>query len=117
MEVFRARRARKALELQTEPGILWNYKVDGKVGKRRADRTEEGRNTKQRLIGDFAYADDSGIVGEATEVVETEKLFALTLQISLGKLMQGKQRDLEYLVRQHHPMTYLFRGRPAQSSM
>ena len=36
MEVFRARRARKALELQSEPGILWNYKVDGKVGKRRA---------------------------------------------------------------------------------
>lgn len=94
MEVFRARRARKALELQSEPGILWNYKVDGKVGKRRADRTEEGRNTKQRLIGDFAYADDSGIVGEATEVVEAEKLFALTIADFAGKVNAGKTEGL-----------------------
>ena len=94
MGVFRARRARKALELQAEPGILWNYKVDGKVGKRRADRTEEGRNTKQRLIGDFAYADDSGIIGEATEVVLAEKLFAMTIADFAGKVNAGKTEGL-----------------------
>ena len=33
MEVFRARRARKALEMDAAPGIYWSYKVDGKVGE------------------------------------------------------------------------------------
>ncbi len=55
MEVFRARRARKALELNATPAIYWSYKVGGKIGKRKNDREEEGRNIHRCLIGDFAY--------------------------------------------------------------
>ena len=92
MEVFRARRARKALEMDAAPGIYWSYKVDGKVGKRKNDREEEGRNTRRCFIGDFAYADDTGLVGEAEEARAAEQLFSLT--ISAGRVNAGKTEGL-----------------------
>ena len=94
MEVFQARRARAAQERQRTPGVTWNYKVDGKIGKRRMDRLEEGRNTRQMLIGDFAYADDTGILGDADEVVTAEGLFASTLADFAGKVNAGKTEGL-----------------------
>ncbi|CAJ1396225.1 unnamed protein product [Effrenium voratum] len=94
MEVFRARRARAAQARQMTPGVTWNYKVDGKIGKRRMDRLEEGRNTRQMLIGDFAYADDTGILGDADEVVTAEELFASTLADFAGKVNAGKTEGL-----------------------
>ena len=65
MEVFRARRARAALGLNAVPGVSWTYKVDGRIGKRTGDRQEEGRNTRQRIFGDFAYAHSRGGRGSA----------------------------------------------------
>ena len=50
MEVFRARRSRLAQTHAWTPGILWSYKVDGKLGKRRLDRLEEGRNVKTKVL-------------------------------------------------------------------
>ncbi len=77
LEVW-ARRIRAAEARDFTPGINWDLKVDGKMGKRRMDRLEEGRNVKSRVISDFAYAEDTGIVGEAEEVVQAEEIFALT---------------------------------------
>lgn len=94
MEVFRARRARKALEMDAAPGIYWSYKVDGKVGKRKNDREEEGRNTRRCLIGDFAYADDTGLVGEAEEARAAEQLFSLTISDFAGRVNAGKTEGL-----------------------
>ena len=36
---------------------------------------DEGRHTKQARIGDFAYADDTAIVGVADEIVHAEPIF------------------------------------------
>ena len=94
MEVFRARRARKALELNATPGIYWSYKVDGKIGKRKNDREEEGRNIRRCLIGDFAYADDTGLIGEAEEARAAERLFSLTISDFTGRVNAGKTEGL-----------------------
>ena len=75
MEVFRARRARAAAGLDLPPGIRWVSKIDGKIGKKRVDRMDEGRNTIVRTIGDFAYADDTGIAGVAEETFQAENIF------------------------------------------
>lgn len=94
LEVFRARRLRAAEAKDLIPGIVWDFKVDGKIGKRRMDRLEEGRNVKSRVIGDFAYADDTGIVGEAEEAVQAEEIFALTVSDFAGKINRAKTEGL-----------------------
>jgi hypothetical protein len=68
MEVFRARRTRAAQNIDAIPGINITYKVDGRVAKRRNDRNDEGRHTKHARVGDFAYADDTAIIGVAEEI-------------------------------------------------
>ena len=74
MEVFRARRTRGRTKGQDE-----------KLGKRRMDRLEEGRNVKHMTIGDIAYADDSAVLGEADEARQAEEIFALTITDFAGK--------------------------------
>ena len=93
LEVW-ARRIRAAEARDFTPGINWDLKVDGKIGKRRMDRLEEGRNVKSRVISDVAYADDTGIVGEAEEVVQAEEIFALTLADFAGKINRAKTEGL-----------------------
>ena len=44
------------------------------MAKRTTDREDEGRHTRRCIIGDFVYADDTGIVGEAEEAVGAEKI-------------------------------------------
>ncbi|CAE7261281.1 unnamed protein product [Symbiodinium sp. CCMP2592] len=94
MEVFRARRGRKALSNQHQPGLDWVFKVDGKVAKRKTDREEEGRNIKRVCIGDFAYADDTGIVGEAEEARAAETIFTQTVEDFAGKVNTDKTEGL-----------------------
>ncbi len=38
MQDFRVRRKRKAEELDVEPGLKWNYKVDGRIKKKMRDK-------------------------------------------------------------------------------
>ena len=97
MEVFRARRAREATRLALTPGITWAYKVDGRVGKRATDRFDAGRHVRRRIIGDFAYADDTGIVGEAAEVRNAESLFDQTIRDFAGKVNLDKTEGLRVL--------------------
>ena len=94
MEVFRARRTRLALGLGLTPGVLWDYKVDGKIGKRRLDRLEEGRNVRQRTFGDFAYADDTALVGDSEEIFGAEKVFLDTISDFAGKVNAHKTEGL-----------------------
>ena len=70
MEVFRNRRTRRAVALHHEVGIPWEYKIDGRVAKRKSDRVEEGRNLKRTRFGDMSYADDTAIMGRAHEVLQ-----------------------------------------------
>ena len=94
MEVFRARRGRQAESLGLPPGIAWTYKVDGRVAKRKNDREDEGRHTRHCVIGDFAYADDTGIAGEATEVKQAEKTFTQTITDFAGIVNEDKTEGL-----------------------
>ena len=94
MEVFRARRTRAAAAGGRTPGLVWIYKVDGRVAKRKTDREDEGRHTRHCVIGDFAYADDTGIVGEADEAVGAEKLFARTVSDFAGIVNTEKTEGL-----------------------
>ena len=94
MEVFRARRARAALPHELNPGLVWKFKVDGRVAKRRGDREDEGRHTRQRVIGDFAYADDTGIIGTAEEIPQAEALFTQTIKDCAGKVNTEKTEGL-----------------------
>ena len=110
MEVFRARRSRLAQTHAWTPGILWSYKVDGKLGKRRLDRLEEGRNVKTKVIGDFAYADDTGIVGTAEEVRQAENLFDSTLHDFAGRLNRDKTEGLKVSAEPAPPTEVPFLG-------
>ena len=79
MEVNRVRRLRVATAHECQPGISITYKVDGRIAKRRGDRNEEGRNITMTRIGDFAYADDTAIIGDAEEIRHAEPLFVNTV--------------------------------------
>lgn len=114
MEVFRARRARVAIEVDQTPGVPWAFKIDGKVGKRRLDQLEEGRNVRQRVIGNFAYADDTGIVGTAEEVKQAEQLFQTTLRDFAGQVNQHKTEGLRVVVNLPRPLTCVFWGKLSQ---
>ena len=104
MEVFRARRSRRAEQEGQTPGLNWVFKVDGKVGKRRLDRIEEGRNIKRVCLGDFAYADDTGIMGEAAEVRGAENVLVQTIRDFEGKVNQEKTEGLR-VMREARPGT------------
>ena len=94
MEVYRARRARQARAAGLVPGVEWTYKVDGRVAKRKGDREDEGRHTRRRIIGDFAYADDTGIIGDVAETRTAEALFAGTISDFAGKVNVDKTEGL-----------------------
>ena len=94
MEVFRARRHRIATQCEQEPGIPWTYKVDGKVSKRKTDREEEGRNIKKTRIEDFAYADDTALIGVADEARQAEGIFVQTVTDFAGKVNAHKTEGL-----------------------
>ena len=73
MEDFRARRAEQAEEEGQIPGVSWSYKVDGKL-KHKANLRRQGethgfaKEVWQTVIGDFGFADDTGIVGWEEEM-------------------------------------------------
>ena len=94
MDVFRTRRERAAEVLQTHTGLDLTYKVDGRIAKRKGDRDEEGRNIKRICIGDFAYADDTGIVGHAEETMQAEQLFVSTVSHFGGRVHANKTESM-----------------------
>lgn len=94
MTVFRARRSRDAASSDTDPGLTWVYQVDGRVAKRRGDRNEEGRHIKRTCVGDFAYADDTALVGHAEEAVHAETIFVRTVSDFAGQVNTGKTEGL-----------------------
>ena len=94
MQDFRTRREVKAKQEGWQPGIEWEYKIDGKLRKRQSERRQQGRDTETIILGDFGYADDTGIVGEAEEVHSSEKIFAKTLQDWEEKVHPGKTEGI-----------------------
>ncbi|CAE7513563.1 rnhA, partial [Symbiodinium pilosum] len=62
------------------PGLEWEYKVDGRLTKRHIVRAQAGTETATVVLGDFGYADDTGIVGTAEEVPRSERLFGEVLR-------------------------------------
>lgn len=84
---FRYRRHRMALTQGLNP---WTYKVDGSVAKRKTDRDDEGRHTKQITVGDMAYADDTAIMGIEREVLQTEPILIQTIKDFDGKVNENK---------------------------
>eukprot|EP00973_Karenia_brevis_P065148 9044744-Karenia_brevis.AAC.1 len=85
MQDFRARRAELAAANNEQPGIRWAYKVDGhftrklREGKHEAGDTGRSREIREVCIGDFGFADDTGIVGRMDEAMRAEKLFVQVL--------------------------------------
>ena len=77
MQDYRCRRREAAEARGQMPGLIWEYKVDGKLCKRHVGRLQVGQETGEVLIGDFGYADDTGICGVAEEVVGAEQLFTV----------------------------------------
>ena len=65
--------------MDAEPGVRWHYKVDGRISKKSHLRTERddgpGRGIKETMIGDFVFADDTGLVGRHDEMVEAQRNF------------------------------------------
>jgi hypothetical protein len=78
MQDFRKRRAAEALENGWTPGIKWTYKVDGKIAKAAHERKQHTRHVVETVIGDYGFADDTGIVGNADEVHAAEGIFITT---------------------------------------
>ena len=66
------------------------------MAKREGDREDEGRHTCRRIIGDFAFADDTGIIGDVSEAraAEIETLFANTIADFAGKVNVDKAEGL-----------------------
>jgi len=86
MEDFRARRAEEAKKRKWEPGLAWNYKVDGRMAKccRLRESTgdaEKGKASEVRkvIIGDTGFADDTAILGREDEVKVAEAILAQTM--------------------------------------
>ena len=94
MEDFRVRRAAAAQEVGQLPGLEWEYKVDGRLRKRHTVRQQAGHATQVDVIGDFVYADDTGIVGVAEEAAGAEKLFGQVLRDWEEKLHPDKTEGL-----------------------
>ena len=103
MEVYRVRRLRVATAHECQPGISITYKVDGRIAKRRGDRNEEGRNIKMSRIGDFAYADDTAIIGDAEEIRHAEPLFVNTVSHFAGRVNEHKTEGLRVCDTAHAP--------------
>jgi hypothetical protein len=94
MEDFRARRKAAAQQKGQVPGIEWISKIDGKNMKTGHDRKSTQRGTETKVIGDFAFADDTGIVGEATEALAAEKILCETMLDWHEKVHPGKTEGL-----------------------
>ena len=72
MEDFRVRRRVEAHKRKWEPGLAWEYKVDGRIVKKALLRkTEEGgrlNEVRKIVLGDTGFADDTAILGMVDEV-------------------------------------------------
>ena len=79
MKDFRARRKRKASEMDMEPGLPWNVKVDGKLA-RTARHKVSGDEVKKTVLGDIMFADDTAIIGIEDEVHIAEKILEETMK-------------------------------------
>jgi hypothetical protein len=98
MQDFRARREEAAATAGRRPGIRWQYKVDGRMVKKATLRQEkeEGsrRDTEETVLGDFGFADDTGIVGEDEENRVAEGLMEETVGDWAGIVNAGKTERL-----------------------
>ena len=92
---FRTRRAKKATEDGRVPGIEWSYKVDGKIAHGTNERAQKGRHIGSTIFGDLGFADDTAIVGDATEVREAaEPLLLQTMADWRERNHSGKTEGL-----------------------
>jgi len=104
MEDFRARRAEAAERANRTPGINWEVKIDGKVVHNYWDREHLTDRTEQITIGDFGFADDTGIVGEVEEAYEAEKILCQTMQDWREKMHPGKTEGLRITSKERNPL-------------
>ena len=87
MCTFRDRRAEAASTSSAVPGLVWNFKVDGRV-------TNSSRGVRSVTIGDVEFADDTAILGWQDELIAAEKLFVQTLQDWEQQEHPGKREKL-----------------------
>lgn len=64
-----------ALGLNAVPGVWWVSKVDGKIGKRRNDRIEEGRHLKRQLIGTLHMQMTQASLGKQMKSAKRKNFF------------------------------------------
>lgn len=76
-----------ALDRGETPGIGWACNLTGRLGKQSADRAQNAGETSfasQRRVatmGDLGFADDTALVGWASEMLAAEDLFVATLGV------------------------------------
>ena len=61
--------------LNAVPGVWWVSKVDGKIGKRRNDRIEEGRHLKRQLIGTLHMQMTQASLGKQMKSAKRKNFF------------------------------------------
>ena len=85
MEDFRARRKRKAEEMNEQPVLAWHHRVDGRLTKgvavKRRRLADKGiaRETKRITLGDIGFADDTALVGKEDEARRAGEILIQTL--------------------------------------
>eukprot|EP00959_Pyramimonas_sp_CCMP1952_P180128 3767009-Pyramimonas_sp.AAC.1 len=99
MEDFRARRASEAAASGGPAGIRWHFLVNENLVKNshiKSFREDGGkhRDVDSIVIGDFGYADDTGICGMEEEVQRAEGTFVSTLVDWEERVNQGKTERL-----------------------
>ena len=83
MMVFRHRRADAAESSGMTPGLPWTVRVNGKLKKRPKERAALGvdmLDVVQTVIGDFGFADDTGLVATAQEAPQAERIWIETMR-------------------------------------
>ena len=100
MEDFRKRRAAAAEAQGRAPGLKWYYKIDGRTVKKGRLRYGRDGNTgwaseiREVTLGNYGFADDTGIGGLEEEAREAEKIFVATLGDWEERVNEGKTERL-----------------------
>ena len=67
------------MQLGLPPSLPWTVKVDGRVDHGYHSRTHVFRKSKEVIIGDLGFADDTTLLGLATEVAQAEQILETTI--------------------------------------
>ena len=94
LEDFRIRRAQSADQANQHPGLPWIVKADGRVHHGVHSQEHLFRKSKEVVLGDIGFADDTCLIGEAEEMARAEVLLETTMRDWREKVHPGKTEGL-----------------------